>query len=126
MKLKEELQDIEARLKIDNDKTTELKTASNKLKKLPKTKQTSDMLTKVISTYQFHANRMGEILLEKEKNEITTQEYMESVYVEATEKLYHGVQMIVGDYNDRSRREYGPSKLIYKERKIHIEPLVNT
>lgn len=126
IKLKEELQDIEARLKIDNDKTTELKTASNKLKKLPKTKQTSDMLTKVISTYQFHANRMGEILLEKEKNEITTQEYMESVYVEATEKLYHGVQMIVGDYNDRSRREYGPSKFIYKERKIHIEPLVNT
>lgn len=126
IKLKEQLQDIESRLNFDNDKTNELKAASDKLKKLPKTQQVSEMLTKVISTYQFHANRMGEVLFEKEKNEKATQDYMESVYIEATEKLYHGVQMIVGDYNDRSRREYGPSRLIYKDRKIHIEPIVNT
>ena len=126
IKLKEQLQDIESRLNFDNDKTNELKAASDKLKKLPKNQQVSEMLTKVISTYQFHANRMGEILFEKERNEKATQDYMESVYIEATEKLYHGVQMIVGDYNDRSRREYGPSRLIYKDRKIHIEPIVNT
>lgn len=126
IKLKEQLLDIESRLKFDNDKTSELKAACDKLKKLPKSKQISDMLTKVVSTYQFHAKRMGEIVFEKEKHESAIQEYMESVYVEATEKLYHGVQLIVGDYNDKSRREYGPSRMIYKERKIHIEPLVNT
>lgn len=125
-KLKEQMQDIESRLKVDNDKTTELKAACDKLKKLPKNKQTSDMLAKVISTYQFHAQRMGEILFEKENHEKTIQRYMEGVSIEATEKLYHGVQMILGDYNDRSRREYGPSKIFFKERKIHIEPLVNT
>ena len=54
------------------------------------------------------------------------QEYMCSIYVEATEKLYHGVELIVGDYNDRSRREYGPSKMLYRERKILIDPIVNT
>ena len=126
IKLKEQMHDIESRLKIDNDKTAELKVASDKLKKLPKDKTNPDMLAKVISTYQFHAKSMGAVLLEKEKQEKEIQSYMESVYVEATERLYHGVQLIVGDYNDRSRREYGPSRIIYKERKIHIAPLVNT
>jgi len=125
-KFKEQMLDVEARLKIDKDKTAELKIASDKLKKLPKDKTNPEMLAKVISTYQFHAKRMGEILLEKEDLEKTIQTYMESVYIEATEKLYHGVQLIVGDFNDRSRREYGPSRIIYKERKVHIEPLVNT
>lgn len=126
VKLKEELHDIESRLKFNKDKTTELKTASDKLKKLPKDKVKPEMLAKVISTYQFHAKSMGAILLEKEKQEQTLQSYMESVYIEATEKLYHGVQLMVGDYNDRSRREYGPSRITYKERRVHIEPIVNT
>jgi uncharacterized protein (DUF342 family) len=126
IKLKEQLLDIETRLKLDKDKTAELKVASDKLKQLPKSKSNPDMLAKVVSTYQFHANRMGEILNEKEQQEKTIQSYMESVCIEATEKLYHGVQIIVGDFNDRSRREYGPSRMIYKERKIHIEPIVNT
>jgi len=125
-KLKEQLNEIESRLKFDKDKTIELKAASDKLKKLPKDKVNPEMLAKVISTYQFHAKSMGEILLEKEKQEQALQSYMESVYIEATEKLYHGVQLTIGDYNDRSRREYGPSKMFYKERKIHIEPIVNT
>lgn len=125
-KYKDQLHEVESRLKFDKDKTTELKVASDKLKKLPKNKANPDMLAKVISTYQFHAKRMGEILFEKEKLENTIQAYMESVSIKATEKLYHGVQLIVGDFNDRSRREYGPSRMIYKERKIHIEPIVNT
>lgn len=125
-KLQEQMQDIEKRLKFDSAKTNELKEATNKLKKLPKEKAKPEILAKVISTYQFHAKRMGEILLEKEALEKTTQEYMESIYVEATEKLYHGVELIIGDFRDRSRREYGPSKMIYKERKVHIEPIVHT
>ncbi len=126
IKLKEQMQDIESRLKLDSAKTTELKAATNKLKNLPKDKAKPGMLAKVISTYQFHAKRLGEILLEKEALEKATQDYMESVYIEATEKLYHGVELIVDDFHDRSRREYGPSRMIYKERKIHIDPRVNT
>lgn len=84
------------------------------------------MLSKLISTYKFHANRMGEILHEKEAFEEKLQAYMASVSIEATEKLYHGVQMIVGDFKDRSRREYGPTKMSYKERKIHFDAIVNT
>ena len=41
-------------------------------------------------------------------------------------KIYHGVELIIGDFNDRSRREYGPSRMIYSERKIKIDPIVNT
>ncbi len=125
-KLKEQMLDIDSRLKVDKDKTAELQIARDKLKKLPKEKANTDMLTKVISTYQFHAKRMGDILLEKEKHEQTIQSYMESVYIEANEKLYHGVQLFVGDFNERSRREHGPSRMIYKERKVHIDPIVHT
>ena len=69
---------------------------------------------------------MGEMLNEKSALEDSLQAYMASVYIEATEKLYHGVELIVGDFNDRTRREYGPSKMIYRERKILIDPIVNT
>jgi uncharacterized protein (DUF342 family) len=126
IKFKEKMQDIESRLKLDSTKTDELKAATNKLKKLPKDKVKPDTLAKVISTYQFHAKRMGEVLLEKEALEKTIQDYMASVYVEATEKLNHGVQLIIDSFNDRTRREYGPTRMIYKERKIHIDPIVNT
>jgi len=124
--MKSQLEDIEARLKVDSDKTTELQSAVKKLKKLPTDKVNPEMLSKLISTYKFHANRMGEILNEKEAFEESLQTYMASVYVEATEKLYHGVQLIVGDFQDRTRREYGPTKMNYKERKIHFDPIVNT
>ena len=124
--MKEQLEDIEVRLKIDSDKTTELQNAVKKLKKLPKDKVNPEMLNKLISTYKFHANRMGEILNEKENFEEKLQTYMASVYIEATEKLYHGVQLIVGDFQDKTRREYGPTKMNYKERKIHFDPIVNT
>ena len=126
IRFKEKMQAIESRLKFDSTKTNELKAAINKLKKLPKDKVKPEMLAKVISTYQFHAKRMGEILLEKEALEKTIQDYMESVYIEESEKLHNGVQLIVDSFNDRSRREYGPSKMIYKERKIHIDAIVNT
>ncbi|MBL4899223.1 MAG: DUF342 domain-containing protein [Colwellia sp.] len=125
-KFKEKMQDIESRLKLNSAKTDELKAATNKLKKLPKDKVKPEMLAKVVSTYQFHAKRMGEDLREKEALEKTIQDYMESIYVEATEKLHHGVQLIIDTFNDRSRREYGPSRIRYKERKVHIEPIVNT
>ena len=123
---KEQLEDIDGRLKVESDKTNELKTATNKLKKLPKSSANSAMLTKVISTYKHHANAMGAVLNEKEKVEHQLQAYMASVYIEATERIYHGVQLIVGDFQDKTKREYGPSKMNYKERKIHIDPIINT
>jgi uncharacterized protein (DUF342 family) len=124
--IKEHLEDIEARLKIDSDKSTELQVAVNKLRKLPTDKVNPEMLSKLISTYKYHTHRMGEILNEKEVFEEKLQAYMTSVFVEATEKLYHSVQVIVGDFQDKTRREYGPTKVNYKERKIHINPIVNT
>ena len=122
----EHIEDIDARLKIDSDKTTELQLAVNKLKKLPKDKVNPEMLNKLVSTYKFHANKMGEILNEKEAFEEEIQAYMTGVFVEATEKLYHGVTLIVGDFNDNTRREYGPTKMSYRERKIHLDPIVHT
>lgn len=126
IKFKRLMDDIEEKLKFDSAKTIELKEATNKLRKLPKDKINPEVLAKVISTYQFHAKRMGELLSEKEALEKSTLDYMESVYIEATEKLHHGVQLIIDNFNDRTRREYGPSRMVYNERKIHINPLVNT
>ncbi|MDP7593658.1 MAG: FapA family protein [Litorilituus sp.] len=124
-KLKEKMQELDSSLKVDSSKTAELKTAIDKLKKLPKEKVNPEMLAKVVSTYQHHAQRITKTLAEKERLERTSQDYMESVYVEAKEKLYHGVELIIGDFHDRSRREYGPSKMFYKERKVRIDPIIN-
>ncbi|GAA0816628.1 FapA family protein [Colwellia asteriadis] len=125
-KLKDEINDIDDLMHIESDKTTELLNAVNKLKALPKDKAKPDLLAKVVASYQVHAKRMGEILEQKAAVEQKLQDYKDSVYIEATEKLYHGVEMIVGDFNDRSRREYGPSRMICKERKIVIDPIVNS
>lgn len=126
LKFKNKINQVEELLKEESDKTHELKAAINKLKKLPKEKSKPEILAKIVPAYQYHANKMGEILNEKGTLEDNLQKYMASVYIEATEKLYHGVELIVGDFNDRSRREYGPSKIIYRERKILIDPIVNT
>lgn len=126
LKFKEELQEIEGRLNDASEQTNELKNAANKLKKLPKDKAKPELLTKIVASYQAQAKAMGAILLEKEALDKSLQDYMASVYIEANEKLYHGVELIVGDFNDRSRREYGPSKMIYQERKVHIEPIVHS
>lgn len=124
--MKEQLIDIEERLKVDSDKTTELQFAVNKLRKLPKDKVNPEMLDKVVSTYKFHANRVGEILNEKEAFELELQTYMSSVYLEGTEKIYQGVKLIISEFHDRTRREYGPTRMNYKERKIQFDPIVNT
>lgn len=122
----EQIAEIDELVTSESEKTAELKSAVNKLKKLPKDKAKPEMLAKVLSTYQHHAKEMGKHLSNKEATEETLQEYMTSVYVEATEKVYHGVQLYVGEFHDKTRREYGPSRLIYKERKIHVDPIVNT
>jgi len=124
--MNETMVEIESRLEAESKKTTELKAASTKLKKLPKDKVNPEMLSKVISTYKYHANQMGEVLNEKEALEEEIQQYMTSVFIEATEKIYQGVQLIVGDFQDKTKREYGPSKMIYKERKIVVDPIVHT
>nr|WP_281401828.1 FapA family protein [Thalassotalea piscium] len=118
------LQELEEQVKHESVKTNELKDAQKKLSSLPKDKQNPEILAKVISTFQHHAKRMGELLNEKELLEAKTQEYIESVYVSASDKLYHGVEMIVGDFREKTKREYGPSKMKYKDRKIIIDPIV--
>lgn len=123
---KSTLNDIDERLKIETEKTQELKVAMNKLKALPQTKIDPEMLKKVVSTYQFQASQMGKTLLEKEHIDVQLQNYIKTVYIEATERIYHGVQLNVGEFNDRTKREYGPSKMYYCERKIHINPITHS
>jgi uncharacterized protein (DUF342 family) len=126
IKLKDEIHKTDELLKTESNKTNELKTVLDKLKKLPKEKDKPELIEKILPTYKFHAKRVEEITNDKETLEESLQEYMLSVYIEATEKLYHGVELIVGDFNDRTRREYGPTQMKYLERKILIDPIVNT
>ncbi|MFT4871321.1 MAG: hypothetical protein ACI9F1_002102 [Colwellia sp.] len=123
---KDKIHKIEGLFKIESDKTNELKAAISKLKKLPKEKEKPELLAKIIPSYQYHANEMGRILNEKEVLDSDLQNYMASVYIEATEKLHQGVELIISDFKDRTRREYGPSRMLYKERKIVIDAIVNT
>ena len=123
--LNEKLAKIDVLVDAESKKTNELKAGIDKLKKLPKDKLNPDMLNKLVSTYKHHANKMGEYLSNKEQQEEEINQYMSSVFVEATEKLYHGVQTIVGDFQERTKREYGPSRIRYKERKVFIDPIVS-
>lgn len=123
---KAELDAIDAKAKVESATTAELKAATNKLKKLPKDKAQPEMLKKVATTLNFHLKKLGEYLEEKETVEKLLHDYMERVHVEATEKLYHSVELVVGEFRDKSRREYGPSRMVYKERKIHIVPVTHS
>ena len=116
--------DIDLAIKSESDQSSELRVAANKLKSLPKDKAKPEMLAKVVSTYKYHVSKMSNLLFEKESLEEILHEYMNSVYVEANEKVYHGVQVIIGEFQDRTRREYGPSRFKYKERKVHIDPII--
>lgn len=124
--LNQQLEALDERIATESQKTDELKDASNKLRKLPKDKVNPDMLNKVLSTYRHQASVLADLLNEKEIFEEEIQQYLSSVVVEATERVYHGVQMIVGDFQEKTKREYGPSKLRYKERKIIIDPIVTS
>lgn len=123
---KEELESIEQRLKDETAQTDELRAAIKKLKKLPKEKAAPELVAKLVPTYQHHLDQMGKTLNTKEELEKKLQDYMMSIYVEANDKLYHGVELIVGDFRERSRREYGPSRMIYKERKILIDAILHS
>lgn len=123
---KEKLIIQDEKIQDEATKANDLKALAQKLKELPKKASKPEMLAKVISTFKHHASNIAQVTREKELIEQELQEYMASVYVEGTERLYQGVEMRIGDFNERTKREYGPSKLIYNERKIHIDPIVNT
>ncbi|MGJ8692162.1 MAG: DUF342 domain-containing protein [Thalassotalea sp.] len=123
---KERITEIDGRLQSENTKATDLQALAKKLKDLPAKVADPEVLAKVITTFKHHSENVAKITREKELAEQEMQEYMTRVYVEGTERLYHGVEMHVGDFNERTKREYGPSKLTYLERKVHIEPIVNT
>lgn len=120
------IEQLDEKIDAESKKASELKAALDKLKKLPKDKINPAMLEKVTSTFRFHSNEMGKYLNEKETVDTEKNDYMASVFIEATERIYHGVQLIVGDFQDRTKREYGPSKMKYKERKIIIDPIVSS
>jgi uncharacterized protein (DUF342 family) len=117
--------EIDQYVKAESDTILRLKDTMIKLKKRRKNKAKPEIFAKVISTYRYHAKKMAEFSAEKESYKGTLQAYMSSGSVEASEKVYHGVQVIIGECHDKTRREYGPSRFIFKDQKVHIEPLVS-
>ena len=115
---------IDQSLEEESNTTSELQSALDKIKRLPKEKQNKKLLSKVVTTFKFHSKKMGEMLEEKTAIENQALAYMSSVYVEATEILYQHVELTIGEYVDRSKREYPPSRMRYSERKIIIDPIV--
>jgi len=123
---KEQFAQFDEKAKEEDKTSSELQTALNKMRALPKDKQDKDLMTKIYNSYKSHMQLLAEALEEKQHTDEAMNQYMSSVYIEATEKLYQGVELIVGDYKERTKREYGPSKILYKERKVIIDPIVNT
>jgi uncharacterized protein (DUF342 family) len=124
--LEELINEVFDLINIESKKMTELNTVINRLTGLPKEKEKPDLLAKIVSNYQVHIIRMNELETKKAKIEQKLLDYKHSIYIEATEKLYHGVEMTVGKCHNKLKRKYGPSKMFYKQRKIVIDPLVIT
>jgi len=122
--IKERLLFIENKIKSENEQSNHVKAKIDALKKSSEKQVKSDKLTQLTKAFGQHTNTLGLLLTAKEKADQVMQEYMASVYLNATEKLYHGVEFIIGDFHEKTKREYGPSKMFYNERKIHIEGLV--
>jgi len=123
---KSQLAEVDVRLKTEQVKTEELRAAENKLLKLPKAQRNDAMLQKIHNTYVHHSKELAKILEEKQHIDEKMQAYMTRVFIEATEKMYQGVELSIGDYVERTKREYPPSKMLYHERKVHIEPIVHS
>ena len=119
----EKLANMEADYTAEDEKTSELQTARKKLKKLPPDPKIKAMLQKVVTTYQLHAKRMAEILIDKEKVEKQQQEFIATVYLEANDKLFQSVEITIEDATERTKREYPPSIMRYQDRKIIIDPI---
>lgn len=123
---KAELAAIDEKIKAENAKTDELRAAENKLKKVPKAQRNEELFQKIHNTYMHHNKLLAKALEQKQQTDEQLQAYMENVYIAAHEKLYQGVELHVGSFNERSKREYGPSKMRYQERKVIIDPIVHT
>ncbi len=123
--IKNAIQQVDEKLKIVSDKVQTLRNKINKLKKdaNKNDKNVLSLLTKEINNYQYGVKEVNAFKRKKDTLDSKLQEYMSSVYIEATEKMHHGVELIIGDFNKRTNREYVPSKMIYRERKIFIDPV---
>ena len=119
------IEQIDLAIKTETDQSNELRVAATKLKSLPKEKAKPELLSKVAANYKYHIEKITELVFEKESLDEILQEYMNNVFVEANERVYHGVQVTIGEFQEKSLREYGPSRFKYNERKVHITPLVS-
>ena len=119
------IEEIEQSIKTETDQSNELRAAATKLKSLPKEKAKPELLSKVVANYKYHIEKMAELIFEKESLDEILQEYMNNVSVDANERVYHGVQVIIGEFQEKSRREYGPSRFTFKDRKVQINPLIS-
>ena len=122
---KEQITEVDERVKAEKKTSNELQTALDKMRKLPKAKQDQALMTKIYNAYKSHNQELAQALEEKQQVEEAMQRYMNSVFIEANEKLYQDVELHVGEFKDKTKREYGPSKMIYKDRKIIIDPIVH-
>lgn len=122
----EKLSEINDRVKLEDKNTTELQAALTKMKKLPKEKRNEELMEKIYNSYKSHTKSLANVLDEKQQMEEQLQRYMSSIFIEATEKLYQGVELSVGEFKERTKREYGPSRMIYKERKVIVDPIIHT
>lgn len=123
--LRAELEIINEKFHIESSQVEELQGAVKKLKALPKDKAKPELLTKIVTAYKQHAKLMGELLLQKQAQEASIQDYLNNTFVEAREKLFQGVEVHLGELCERSKREYGPSRMRYQDRKIIVDPIVN-
>ncbi len=120
------LDEIDALIKVESEKIDELRAGVAKIKKMPSSPENNKIISKLIALFQAHSKNMGKLIEDKKPIEEEITNYLSSINIEATEKLNHGVEISVGKINNRTQREYGPSKISVLDKEIFISPLVNT
>ena len=84
------------------------------------------MLHKVKVTHEHHVRNIEILTFEVERAKETLNNYLKSISIEVTDKMYHGVEIQIDATIEHTKREHGPTHVYYDERKIHIEPLLHT
>ena len=121
---KSQQKEISHASELETENGKKIEAAIAQLKALPKQKAQPKVLNKLFAQYRINIEKIMSFQDQIEAIDLLIQDYMSTVQVIVTEKLYHGVLFTIGDNKHKTQREQGPSKISYQEEKITIAPYI--
>ncbi len=115
----------EIRSSIDEQKSimAEIKTAVEHIKELPASDEKKTLLTESVMTFEKHKKIQKHLLAKGKALENKQKELLVNSKIEVKDRIYSGIDFVIGSEKTRTKREHGPSKVLLQEGKLRIDPL---